>query len=352
MTRPTVFIGGDHAIPDLMDEVAAELGKKQYRVIRGQVAPPPAITEYGSEEWPALFGEADIIMITVRTKAPRALLEAAPRLRGIVFPTIGTESVELKDAADLGLIIGHGPTPENFTGMAESAVMLIAALMLDLGGKERLTRHSLPRPAQKTMKARLVRGKTIGLIGMGRIARSVVERLSGWGTNILAFDPYVSQSAAPAGVTMVDFRTLLRESDLVSIHVTLTQETRRMIGAEELALMKPDAYLINTARGGAVDEAALFNALRDGRLGGAALDVFEKEPLPKDSPLRSLDNVILTSHIVGHVSEMHASFLEAGLENISRILAGEAPLYMRNPDVLPAWKARLSRLGQSVLELS
>jgi phosphoglycerate dehydrogenase-like enzyme len=352
MQPPVIFIGGDNAIPELMDDVAAELRNRGCEVVRGAVAPPPRITEYPREQWPGLFGKADLMMITTRTRAPRALLDAAPRLRGIVFPTIGTESVDLRDAQELGLIIGHGPTPENFTGMAESTVMLMAALLLDLPGKERLTRYNLPRPAQKTMKARLVRGKTIGLIGLGRIARAVVERLAGWDVRILAFDPHLPPELFPRHVTRVDLPTLLRESDVVSIHVTMSNETRHMIGTRELMQMKPSAYLVNTARGGAVDEHALYDALRAGKLAGAALDVFEKEPLPPDSPLRGLENVILTSHIVGHVAEMHDSFLAAALENIRRILRGEPPLYARNPEVLPAWRSRLARLGEHVLEVS
>jgi D-3-phosphoglycerate dehydrogenase len=161
---------------------------------------------------------------------------------------------------------------------------------------------------------------------------------------ILAHDPYVAQSAAPQGVTMVDMPTLLSQSDLISIHVTLTDHTRHMIGAEELRQMKPNAYLINTSRGGAIDERALITALRSGQLGGAALDVFEHEPLPADSPLRTLDNVRVISHIVGQVNEMHASFVNAALENITRMLRNEAPLYVRNPEVLPAWQKRLVRL--------
>jgi phosphoglycerate dehydrogenase-like enzyme len=352
MKRPVIFIGGDHAVPDLLDDVASDMRARQYEVIRGPVEPPPKITDYPSSDWPALFGRAEIIMITVRTRMPRALLESAPRLRGIVFPTIGTESVDSKDAQDLGLVIGHGPTPENFTGMAESTVMLIAALFLDLSAKERLTRFNLPRPPQSSMKARLVRGKTIGLIGLGRIARAVVDRLAGWNTSIVAFDPYVAAGAAPAGVKMVDMPTLLRESDLVSVHVTLTKETRHIVGAAELAQMKSSAYLVNTSRGGAVDEAALFDAIQSGRLAGAALDVFEKEPLPLDSPLRTLDNVILTSHIVGHAAEMHDSFLHTAVENITRILRGDPPLYVRNPEVLPAWRSRLARLQERVAETS
>jgi D-3-phosphoglycerate dehydrogenase len=310
------------------------------------------LTEYPREDWPALFGRADALVLTTRTIAPRALLEAAPQLRGIVFPTIGTEAVHLADARDLGLIIGHGPTQENLVGMAESTVMLIAALFLDLPGKQRMTRTNQPRPALNHMKAKLVRGKTIGLVGIGRIARAVAERLSGWNVRILAADPYVRPENLPKGIELVDLRTLLRESDLVSLHVTITDETRRMIGRSELALMKPTAYLVNTARGSAVDEGALVEALSSNRLAGAALDVFEKEPLSADSPLRALGNVILTSHIVGHVSEMHQSFLETALENLDRILKGELPLHVRNPDAIPAWRNRLQRISEPLAEVS
>lgn len=344
MRRPVVFVGGDYAVSAILDDIAAQLRTRDITVIRGRIEEPPKITEYAPSEWPDLFADADIILISTRTRASRAMLEAAPKLRGLVFPTIGTDSVALADAMDLGLIIGHAPTPENFTGMAESTVMLMAALFLDLSGKERMTRQNLPRQQHRDMRARLVRGHTIGLIGMGRIARSVVSRLQGWDARIVAYDPYVAQSQAPEGVTMVDMPTLLSRSDLISIHVTLTDDTRHMIGAKELEQMKPNAYLINTARGGAIDERALIAALRSGKLGGAALDVFEREPLPADSPLRTMDNVMVISHIVGQVNDMHASFVNAALENITRILRNEAPLYVRNPDVIPAWQKRLARL--------
>jgi D-3-phosphoglycerate dehydrogenase len=352
MKRPVVFVGSDHAVADLLDDIAAELRKRQVEVIRGRIATPPALTEYPREEWPALFGRSDAMVITVRTRVPRALLESASRLRGIVFPTIGTEAIDLADARDLGLIIGHGPTQENLIGMAESTVMLIAALFLDLPGKERMTRLNGPRPSLKAMKARLVRGKTIGLVGIGRIARGVAERLAPWNVRILAADPYVRPESLPRGIELVDLPTLLRESDLVSLHVTLTSETRHMIGMNELALMKPTAYLVNTARGNAVDEQALIQALHSGRLAGAALDVFEKEPLPTDSPLRELDNVILTSHIAGHVAEMHESFLDTALQNITRILEGELPLHVRNPDAIAAWKTRVQRMSEPLMHVS
>jgi D-3-phosphoglycerate dehydrogenase len=248
------------------------------------------------------------------------------------------------DAANaMGLIVGHGAMPENYLGVSESAVMLIAALLLDLRGKETILRTNAPRPAQ--LKARMVRGKTIGLIGIGRTARGVVERLSGWGVSLQAYDPYVTQEQAPAGVTMVDFTTLLRTSDVVSVHVTLTSETHHLLGESELRLMRPDAYLVNTARGPAIDEHALYRVMQGGHLAGAALDVFEQEPLSSDSPLRELANVILTPHMVGHSRELMAAIPPAAAENVLRVLRSEPPLYVKNPEVIPAWRQRLASLA-------
>ena len=197
--QPVVFVGGDYAVSAILDEIANRLRERHIVVIRGRIEQPPRLTEYAPSEWPDLFSEAAVIVISTRTRATRAMLEAAPRLRGLVFPTIGTDSVKLTDAMELGLVIGHGPTPENFTGMAESTVMLIAALFLDLPAKERMTRGNLPRPQHRDMRARLVRGRTIGLIGMGRIARAVVERLQGWGVSIIANDPYVPPGSGISG---------------------------------------------------------------------------------------------------------------------------------------------------------
>jgi D-3-phosphoglycerate dehydrogenase len=195
------------------------------------------------------------------------------------------------------------------------------------------------------MKARMVRGKTIGLIGMGRTARGVVERLAGWQVTIQSYDPYVRQEQAPPGVTMVNLPTLLHTSDVVSVHVVLTDETRHMLGEAEFRSMRAAAYLINTARGPAIDELALYRVLKSGHLAGAAIDVFEQEPLPPDSPLRALPNVILTPHMVGHSQELMAAIPPTAAENVLRILRGEPPLYVRNPEVLPAWRQRLGALG-------
>ena len=174
----------------------------------------------------------------------------------------------------------------------------------------------------------------------------MAKRLQGWGTRLIAADPYVSPAIAVAcGVELVDLETLLGTADVVSVSVPLTEETRGLIDGQALALMKPTAYLINTSRGPCVDEAALLSALDNDLLAGAALDVWHMEPPGPDNPLRLHPKVLATSHNVGHSIETTASLFPAAVENIVRGLRGEEPLYLRNPEVLPAWRARLTRLG-------
>ena len=334
-----VFVTGDR----LGDQLTALLAEAGCQVVRGPQPRPPALTIFPKEEWPQWFSETDVMVVSPRDVCSREVMLAAPRLRAVVSTVIGVDTIDLDAASDMGLIVGHGAIPENFLGVSEATVMLIAALLLDLPGKSQLLRTNAPRPPH--MKARMVRGKTIGLIGMGRTARGVVERLAGWDVRLQAHDPYIAQEAAPAGVRMVDLPTLLRTSDVVSVHVTLTSETRHMLGTAELRLMQPHAYLVNTARGGTIDEQALYGVLRDGVIAGAALDVFEEEPLALENPLRTLDNVILTPHMIGHSRELMAALAPAAAENVLRVLRGEPPVYVKNPEVLLAWRQRLAALG-------
>lgn len=337
--KPTVFISNDW-ISTMLTEWLKEL---DVNIIQApDPTTPPPIT-YPKELWPKLFGNTDLIIVSPVSVCSREIMEFAPKLKGIMSPVIGVETIDVNAATELGIVVGHGATPENFLGIAESTVMFMTVLSLDLHFKEANLRNNDPRPMQ--LKARSIRGKKIGLVGMGRIARAVVDRLAGWECDIQYFDPYVPQNKAPAGATAVDLDTLMSTSDIVSLHVTVTDESRHMIGERELRLMKPTAYLVNTARGAAMDEAAVYRVLKEGAIAGAGLDAFEVEPLPVDSPLRELDNVILTPHMAGHTHEVMASLPVAMLENARRILRNEAPLYVKNPEVLPKWKERLKKLG-------
>ena len=342
-TSPRVFVGTDFILDEVLDQISDALAARGIEVVRGPRAQAGNKPVYSHAEYLPLVDRADIILVTTRFKVPPAMLDAAPRLRGVVFPSIGVDTLDIDDASRRGLIVAHGPTPENFIAMAESTVMLMVTLMLEVQRKERELRQSLPRPAMPS--ARMLSGKTIGIIGYGRIGRAVAERLAGWGVRLIVHDPHIDASALPSHVSAVDLPALLRESDVVSLHVVLNEETRHMIGAAELRLMKPSAFLINTSRGPVVDEVALHRALAERWIQGAAIDTFEVEPLPADSPLRELDNVILTNHCVGHTREIYESLVPAAVENVTRILAGQPPLYPKNLEVLPAWQARLKELA-------
>ncbi len=344
MSQHTVFICHDYMLVEVLDEIASRLEQLGTEIIRGPQTALGTKLVYPKERYAELFGRAEVMMFSSRSICSREVMLAAPLLRGIVNPTIGLETVDLEAAKELSVIVGHGATPENFLGMAEATVMLMLMLMYDPGATEGVLRGKRPRPKPTpgAMWARMLLGRTVGLIGLGRIARGVVERLSGFGVELLACDPLVN--AAPPGVKMTDLDALLRSSDLVSVHVSITPASRGMLGEREFALMKPTAYLVNTSRGEAIDEGALYRALKEKRIAGAALDTFEVEPLPGNSPLRELDNVILTPHMVGHTRDVIASFPPAAVENITRILRGEPPLYCKNPEVIPAWNRRLATM--------
>ena len=192
-------------------------------------------------------------------------------------------------------------------------------------------------------RAKLLRERTVGLIGLGRIGRAVVERLHGWNVRVLAHDPFITR--APEGVTLVGLDELLAQSDIVSIHVMLNAHTRGLIGARELGLMKPTAYLINTSRGHIVDEPALADALNHGRLAAAAIDTFAQEPTPLDNPLFAVDpdRLILTGHCIAHSERLPDLLIDAAEENVLRQASAELPEYVVNPEVVPAWRERLAR---------
>ncbi|HZU17805.1 MAG TPA: NAD(P)-dependent oxidoreductase [Candidatus Dormibacteraeota bacterium] len=316
------------AIPALGERLAAA----GHRV----VALPARGRPWSEEELRERLAPADVVVAMPPLSYPRALLEAAPRLRLVVSGVIGVDNIDVAAATELGIAVANCPTPENVIGMAEATVMLVVALLHELGPRQGALRAGGWRPE---VPGRLLWGRQVGLIGYGRIGRAVAERLQGWGVRVRFHDPYV------AGSTPLD--ELLASSDVVSLHVVLTERTRHLIGARELALMKPSAVLVNTARGGVVDEAALAEAIDSGRLAGAALDVFETEPLAPDNPLLGCDpeRVILTPHCIGHNQETGPAGVAMAVEAVGRAMRGLAPANLVNPEVLPRWRARLAGPG-------
>jgi phosphoglycerate dehydrogenase-like enzyme len=286
---------------------------------------------------PTLFGDVDVIVASPARQYPAELFTVARRLRLVTSPVIGVDTVDIDAANEFGVLVANCPTRQNIIGVAEATVMFMVALELNLKQKERSLREGHFRPRHASQ---LLFGRTVGLIGYGRIGHAVEERLQGWGVTVQAADPYV------AGTMPLD--DLLRTSDIVSVHVVLTRETRNLIGARELALMKPSALLINTSRGGAVVEAALADAINAGRIRGAALDVFHQEPIDMQNPLLGCDpdRVILTPHAIGHNVETAGPGVEMALDNIERALRGELPESVLNPEIVPSWRRRLALLPE------
>ena len=181
-------------------------------------------------------------------------------------------------------------------------------------------------------------GQTLGLVGCGRIGRLTAKKASCFGLRILGFDPYLDEvTAKKYEITLMGLPELLRESDFISIHAPLTKETRHMIGENEFKLMKPSAFLINTARGPVIDEAALIKALGEGRIAGAGLDVFEKEPkdMDVDNPLLKMDNVVVTPHSASYSDASHERLRTSVGQEAARVLAGRWPKNVVNKAVKP-----------------
>lgn len=300
-------------------------------------------TRFTAPQIAQYFQEVDALVVGSGELISPEVIAGAPRVRTVCCYYIGTESIDLDACTTAGVIVGYGAVPDNYLGVAEAIVMLSTALLKEVPAKHAVMRAGGWGVADA---GRMVAGSTIGMIGLGNVGRALARRLAGWDCRLLCHDPYVKPpDASVHGVTLVDLDTLLRSSDIVSVQASLTAETHQLIGARELALMRPDAYLVNTSRGPLVDEVALRRALDDGRIAGAGLDVWEEEPTPADNPLRTHPRVIATGHNIGHPQTLYDRMVEAAAENVLRALRGQPPLYVRNAAALAAWRRRLAALA-------
>lgn len=269
------------------------------------------------------------------------VMASATNLRIVVASAIGYEKIDVESATNLGILVCNSPTPENFESVSESTMLFILALLKRLKRKEGRLRAG--EWGQVSDRGHLLWKKTVGLIGLGRTGSGVARRLAGWEVQIIGYDPYVApERARELGVRLVDLEALLSQSDIVSLHVVVTPETRNMIGEAQLRRMKPTAYLINTSRGEAIDEDALTRAIREDWIAGAALDTFQIEPLALDSSLRDLDpeRVLLTPHSVAHTFASLEANRALAIQSLLTALRGEVPPTVVNPAAIEAWRAR------------
>jgi D-3-phosphoglycerate dehydrogenase / 2-oxoglutarate reductase len=296
---------------------------------------------YERKELVNLIGDCPIVYPSGRDIIGADILDSCPDLQAVVKSSIGIETVDVDAATDLGILCCNSPTPENYMGVAEATLGLMVALFKRLKFNEAFMRNGGWKELQN--RGALMLGKTVGIIGVGRIGQNVAKRLGAWGMKILGYDPYVTQETVVSlGIKMVSLDELLKEADLVTLHVVLTRETRGMIGMRELKLMKPTAFIVNTSRGPAIKEADMVQALNEKIIAGAALDVFDEEPMPMENPLRQIDpyRLILTPHNIGANPGSSEAGQRMAAQSMLAILDGKVPDTVVNPLVIPRWKER------------
>ncbi|CAN5712094.1 phosphoglycerate dehydrogenase [soil metagenome] len=264
--------------------------------------------------------DVDAILVRSATKVDAEALAAGLRLRVIARAGVGLDNVDVRTATMSGVMVVNAPT-SNIVSAAELAVALMLAAARHVSPAHAALRSGQWKRARYTGTE--LYEKTVGIVGLGRIGVLVAQRLAAFGMNVIAYDPYVQAGrAAQVGVRLVDLDTLLAESDFMSVHLPKTPETIGLIGAEQLAAAKSSLVLVNAARGGIVDEAALYDALKNGQIAAAGLDVFAQEPCT-DSPLFELENVVATPHLGASTDEAQEKAGIAVAKSVRLALSGE-----------------------------
>jgi len=253
------------------------------------------------EELLNIISEYDALIVRSRTKVTKEVIDRAERLKIIGRAGVGVDNIDVDYATERGIVVVNAPGG-NSVSAAEHTIGLILAIARKIPQADRSVKEG--KWERKKFVGIELRGKTLGIIGLGRIGYEVAKRMRCFEMNILAYDPYVSEERAKSvGAKLVSLEELLRNSDIITIHVPKTKETENMISYKEFEIMKDGVYIINAARGGIVNERALYDAIVKGKVAGAALDVYEKEPPDKDNPLLKLDNVVTTPHIGASTKE-------------------------------------------------
>lgn len=276
------------------------------------------------------------VVCTLRERMafPRTLIERLPHLKLITIVGRSLPNLDMAAAGEHGVLIAHSDFAHpRFRSMRDATPELAWGLMIATVRNLADGHRNMRDGGWQTSAGMTLSGKTLGLLGLGRVGRRMAEYATAFGMEVVAWSQNLTeQAAASAGARRVEKATLFESADVVSIHLVLSERTRGLVGAAELALMKPHAYLINTARGPIVDEAALMAALETGRIAGAGLDVYDTEPLPKDHRLRLLPNVTLSPHLGYVTREMLGAFYSDTVESVAAWLDGE-PIRIANPEV-------------------
>ena len=304
-------------------------------VLREEADAEAVVAPDGSEETLiSLAGDVDAIMTCFAQVTPN-VLRAAPNCVAVGRFGVGVDNIAVDTATELGMAVTY--VPDYCVDEVSDHVM---ALLLAFNRRIVLFDNSVKNAgwgsAPLTMRMMRLRGKTLGVIGFGRIGQAVAQKALSFGFRVLAYDPYMtSEQCALRGARKVeDMDAVLRESDFVTLHSPLNEETRGLIGARELDMMKSEAFLINCARGPLIDEGALYDALTGGGIAGAGLDVMEDNHPPSDHPLLGLDNIIITPHVAFFSQEATLELEQRAAREVAYVLTGRMPDNLVNPAVL------------------
>jgi len=310
--------------------IADQINEKGIENLK-EVADVDVDTSITQEELIDKIKDFDAIIVRSRTKVTRNVIKSADKLKIIARAGVGVDNVDIEAATEKGIMVVNAPESTSIT-VAEHAMGLILSLARKIQAADKSVKEGKWEKS-KFMGIELA-GKTLGIIGMGRIGSQVASRCKAFNMDILVNDPYITEEvASKLGARIVDKETLLKDADVITIHVPLTPETKHSVSKKEFDMMKNSAFIINCARGGIINEDDLYDALSDGEIAGAGLDVFENEP-PVDSPLLKLDNVVLTPHIGASTREAQRDAAIIVANEVKKVFMNEAPKNVLNMPVL------------------
>jgi D-3-phosphoglycerate dehydrogenase len=311
--------------------VADPLAEEGLEVLRKQVE-VDVRTKMKPDELVSVIGDYEAVIVRSETRITREAIEAGKKLQVIARAGVGIDNVDLEAATQRGIVVVNAPTANTMAAAEHTVAMMLA-----------LARHIPQAHANLSggawMRQNFVgvelRNKTLGIVGLGNVGSEVARRVQGFRMKVIAYDPFVSlEYARNLRVDLVSFEKVLTDADFITLHLPLTDQSRNLIGARELSMVKPTVRIINCARGGLIDEQALAQAIDEGRVAGAALDVFAQEP-PKDSPLMKNPRVIVTPHLGASTAEAQTSVATDAAEQVLAVLNGQPARYAVNAPLIP-----------------
>jgi len=309
-------------VADKISDEAIKMLKEKHEVVFSELDPKGLLNE---------IEKYDALVIRSRTKVTKEVIKKGKNLKVIGRAGVGVDNIDVPEATKRKIPVVNAPG-----GATVSVAELTFAHMLSLARNLSKSDKTMKNGEweKKTLKGTELCDKTLGLIGSGRIGTEVGKRAIAFGMKVIVYDPYLSKETAEKhSCEIADFDSLLKNSDFISIHTPLTDETKKMIDEKEFKKMKNTAFIVNCARGGIIDENALYNSLKEGKIRGAALDVYENEP-PKNSPLLTLDNIVFTPHIGASTKEAQIRAGTITAEQVLKVLKNEKPDFCVNREVL------------------